>query len=631
MPLLNPDPLRQPMEGRPAYEPEERSPQEIVERVTQVTSVLFRAPHSLFGYAFILSAPFLLLPLFDQQAPGDLDVTLAAQAIALIYVVPTVFFAAASHRLARLLGGTFNRRRAVFLAAVALMMQIALVLVGGVVSQRGFLPLLDVLILSYAIVLVPYQVALFTTSDHRQIPSALVAVFHPVMGLLAIHYLFESGPREIWLTVLLPIMFLLTTAYFVEMVDLPVRRNTGLSLGEMFRLYLDHLSTGDVRAEARIERIAGEIDALVGATSFRRPDGSVKCVIVVPALHPGPLGHLGGSNMPSKIAAAVRDTSNVLVPHGPATHDFNPATTQEVERVADQARRLIEEMEYDADASPLIRKGKDAQVCAQAFGDSVLLTYTSWPKPIDDVDFGVGHAAMVAARAAGARDALFVDAHNSLMVGSGAVFASTSRAWDILDRSEEAAGAALAARSEDVRAGYAQDNRTFTRMEGIGEQGCQAIVTEVDGSLSAYILWDGNNMKPDVRARIRDALGDLVDEFEVLTTDNHSVNVVAGGYNPVGHRVSAERLAAVTRRVVEAAVADLEPVEVGLNSTRIPGLKVLGHWTTMRLLSSVRTTLSTIPRSSVAMLVLQTALTAVIMMAVAAFHPPVSGVGIPWP
>jgi putative membrane protein len=598
---------------------EERSPQEVLERVSEITDVLFQAPHPFFGYLFMLLGPFVLLPLMMDRVPR-LGLEEASIAIFWIYVFPTVVFAATSHRLAKLLGGTFNRRRAVFLAAAVLFFQIVIVAVGGLITRRGFVPFADVLIISYAFVLMPHQIALFTTSDHRHFRSSLVALIHPVVGLLGLHYVFNTGPHEIWLSVLLPITFLLTTIYFAELVDTPIRRNTGLSLSEMFRHYLDHLSAGELAAERMLDKVSSEIDAHVGAVAFRKRDGKVKCAFVVPSLHPGPIGHLGGSNMPSKVASAVMETGNILVPHGPATHDFNPTSSGEVERVAEEARRLIQDIEFSARASPMIRQGKDAQVCAQVFGDSVLLTYTSWPKPIDDVDYGVGQAAILSARVAGARDALFIDAHNSLVMGSGAVFPSTTRANLIVALAEEATRAAWAKADGEAKAGYAQDKASFTRMEGIGEQGCQAIVTDVGGHRTAYVLWDGNNMMPEVRGQIRDALRGLVEDFEVMSTDNHSVNAVAGSFNPIGHRLEPERIAAVSRSVVEAAIADLEPVEVGMKTSRIPSLKVLGHWNTMRLVSSVNTIVATIPRAVAAMLILQAALTALMVLGVRAYQ-----------
>ncbi|HEX9816557.1 MAG TPA: DUF2070 family protein, partial [Candidatus Thermoplasmatota archaeon] len=340
----------------------------------------------------------------------------------------------------------------------------------------------------------------------------------------------------------------------------------------------------------------------------------VKCAIVVPAVHPGPIGEIGGSNLPTKMIQTIGLTPNILVPHGAATHDYNPISTREVERLGEAARRLLDTMPFHRNASPLVRAGQDAQVCAQYFGDGCLLTYTSWPKPIDDVDYGVGETARMASMMQGAADAMFIDAHNSLVLGSGAVWPSTPRAQEIKRRSAEATRLAKQAIDIDMKAGYAQTKDAFTNREGIGTQGCQVIVTEAGKKRSAYILFDGNNMLPDVRAQIRTAVQDLVDEFEVMTTDNHSVNIVAGGYNPVGYRADIAKLAKVARDTVATALADLEPVEVGIKTTRVPGLRVFGHWNTIRFLAAIQTTVATIPRASAVLLLLHGLLAIMVLL-----------------
>lgn len=587
--------------GTPNAKDERETPQESVERIAEVTDLLFRAPHAVLSYGGIILLPLLVVPLFwrnllNESGQGLLH---AYRNAAVVFVVPGVIAAAGAWRVSRLYGGTFDRRRSAFTAFSAEFFLVLIVTVGGLLHRRGGYSFLDPIIVGYAFTIVVHHVALFTTSDHRQLRSAQVAVLHPLAGLLLLNLLYETTGRQIILGVTLPLAFLATTMYFLDLVDAPIRRNTGLSLSEMFRHFLDHLATGTMKAEDLIVRISGEIDALVGVVAFRRLGGDLKAAVVVPAVHPGPVGHLGGSNLPAKIIQAVGLTENILVPHGPATHDFNPASRFEVERIGETARQLLVSVEYSTTASPLARAGTDVQVCTQFFGDGALLTYTSWPKPIDDVDYGVGDSAMWAAKHAGAREALFIDAHNSLLLGSGAVWPSDRRALQIIETAGVATKAALPLRSVGIRAGYAATKDAFDRSEGIGEQGCQVLVTEVAGRRSAYILWDGNNMLPDVRGRIRERVQDLVDDFEVMTTDNHSVNIVAGGYNPVGYRADVEKLALTARTTLERALLDLEPVEVGLKTGRVPGLKVLGHWNTIRLVSAVHTVVSLIPRAAV--------------------------------
>jgi putative membrane protein len=601
------------MKGRPELPDEAPSTQEIVEKVSEISDILFRAPHAGYSYLVILGVPQVLLPLLWWRL--DDVYWMAMVKSALIFSVPGVIAAAGGHRLARLLGGTFNRRRSGFLAASVTFFILVITLVGHLVHvfRPGF-HWFNGLIGGIAYSVVIQAVVLFTTSDHRPFRTALVSLLQPVSALAIVGLLLPFGGRDWTIALTLLVVFLLTTLFFLDFVDAPVRRTTGVSFSLMFRYYIDHLSKGTLAAETLFDKTAGEIEALIAVASFRTPQG-VKCGIVVPAVHPGPIGEIGGSNLPSKIVQTVGLTPNILVPHGAATHDFNPITTGEVERLGEAARRLFDTMPYSSRASPLVRAGEDAQVCAQFLGDGCLLTYTSWPRPIDDVDYPVGEAARMAAMAQGAHDAAFIDAHNSLELGSGAVWPSTRRALEIQHRSGEATNRADALRANGIRAGYAHTKDAFTSRQGIGEQGCQVIVTEVGGRKSAYILWDGNNMLPEVRGKIRAQIQGMVDEFEVLTTDNHSVNIVAGGYNPVGFRADVERISNVTKETLGRALADLEPVEVGLKTTRVPALRVFGHWNTIRFIAAVQTIVSTIPRAAALMLVMHALLATMVFLA----------------
>jgi putative membrane protein len=330
------------------------------------------------------------------------------------------------------------------------------------------------------------------------------------------------------------------------------------------------------------------VEAKVGVVAFRRPGGAVKACIVVPSLHPGPVGALGGGDMPGKIAEQVGRAEHVLVPHGAATHDLNPISTREVERVGRAVDDAVGAMRWHTGGSRAAGMEKGVRVLAQYFGPGALLTYTSWPEPIDDVDFGVGNAAELSARIAGAEEAIFVDCHNSLAPGAGAVFPCTPRADRIVELAHDATLAAGKERVGHLSVGVAQV-QGFERAEGIGTQGVQVLLVEAGGQRVAYALWDGNNMLPVVAERIGPALEGLVDRWQVLTTDNHSVNLIAGGFNPVGHRVSPDRIAEATRAAVERALADLEPVECGVAALTVPGVRVFGHEKTARLTASINT------------------------------------------
>ena len=146
------------------------------------------------------------------------------------------------------------------------------------------------------------------------------------------------------------------------------------------------------------------------------------------------MGVVSGSDLPSKIAAGLGDvTPNVLVAHGPTTHDENPATTAEVRKLPEAVRRLLASATFGPQAGLACRSGYGrATALAQAFGDTVLILASFAPNPTDDIDSATGHAAVQEARLAGAADAIFVDAHNCLEPGIGLTLFGSEGSHEII-------------------------------------------------------------------------------------------------------------------------------------------------------------------------------------------------------
>jgi putative membrane protein len=118
------------------------------------------------------------------------------------------------------------------------------------------------------------------------------------------------------------------------------------------------------------------------------------------------------------------------------------------------------------------------------------------------------------------------------------------------------------------------------------------LAVEADGQRVAYLLFDGNNMVAGLRDEILLAIRGIVDDGEVLTTDNHSVNARMGGYNPIGLYIDRERVVAAAKDRVREAVADLRLVESLAASGTVHGLRVFGHENTVRLTTSINATIS---------------------------------------
>lgn len=562
-----------------------------MERSAKLGEIFFPSPPRALSYGlvglFTLATAVLL--------GADLE---AARAALLLVLVPSAATALLDPLWSRWLGRAFYHRRSATLgaasAAVVALGALAAVLLGSLGVEQA-----KVLYLAVGLVWVLRLGVISVTVENRMAPAVAVSGLQPVFSLPGLLDLYTGvdlvSGLLLWLALVGPLILL------TRIFDAPLQRNFGISGSELFRSYLDHLTTRSSEAEELLARLGEPVQARVSALCFRRKDGSKKACILVPGVHPGPFGALGGGDLPAKMRAALQDWEHVLVPHAAADHDLNPVTTQEVDRLGMYASELAETASVQPGGSRFADAGQTVRVGAQAFGPDVLVTYTSWPEAIDDVDWGVGRAAELITEAHGARHAIFVDCHNSLLASAGAVFPLTPRALAIERHAAEAAEAVQGGRVPEIQVGCAQD-RSLGLGHLIGRAGCQALVVEAGDQRTAYVLWDGNNMVPEATKAIRDAVLEVVDEARVMTTDNHAVNLEGGVYSPVGLKASHGSLARISQRTVEAALEDLEPVDSGTAAGHAPDIKVVGHQRTAQLAASVNVMVSIVPELAVALL-----------------------------
>src|SRR5437867_13453503 len=196
-----------------------------------------------------------------------------------------------------------------------------------------------------------------------------------------------------------------------------------------------------------------------------------------------------------------------MVAHGPTTHDENPATTAEVRKVAEAVRTSPGSATFGARVGQARRTtyGRAAAL-AQAFGDVVLIGASFAPQPTDDIDSATGYAAVQEARLQGARDAVFVDAHNCLEPGFGLTLFCSHRSHDIIEAAKSATQAALAAPKAPFRVGYANRKGFSTPDQGIGARGIEAIVVETGGQRTARVPSGRHSSGPGGRGDTRATL-----------------------------------------------------------------------------------------------------------------------------
>ncbi|MGA9138579.1 MAG: DUF2070 family protein, partial [Methanocella sp.] len=411
------------------------------------------------------------------------------------------------------------------------------------------------------------------------IPASLQTVFS---GLLLIYFIRDT--EVAFDLVVSSIIFASAAIVFVKYVDYPMVKSFGVSSFDFVQDFIGHITEGSQDMEDFFEKIGESIDAPVSVLAFRRSDGTLKATIITPYVHPGPMGEIGGGNLPAVVSGAFKNEGTVFVPHGTAYHDFNLVTADESHKIIDAARRALDRMSYSELATRSFRaKVGNTKILGQRFGDSVFLVSTQAPTSTEDIEFSVGFTAMAEGRVAGARCATIIDAHNCTEPFATAIEPGTRDSYNIIRAAANSSRHLLSLSDSPMKVGIAASPPIWTRLEGMGDLGIEVAVVEVDGQRTAYIVVDGNNMICGLREIIIEKLP--VDEAEVMTTDTHVVNIISGA-NYIGQKMNCDLLVETIRNLVDKAIADLEPVTAGMDIEIAEDVRVFGSHKIAKLAST---------------------------------------------
>ena len=536
--------------------------------------------------------------------------------------IPTVLASVGTAYVDNALGGQLTPNRASLLALFCELIVIAFVVGAGVVSvltafDQEFV--LDSLLVSLAAIFALRLLVVIAVS-RRSLPiAAIAASIQPAAAaaLLAVYTGATSAllddptlrrflsrpdhappelqflqPVDFGLLAVMCVLYASAVWLFLVLLDRPWRSSLGVSVLDFIQGFIGHIAEGSRELEDFFEELGEEALVPVTVLSVRRPDGEEKARFVLPMIHPGPMGEIGGGNLPRRVATEADGLA--FPPHATAGHDFNLVTEREVDAILAAARSAYRDLEYtdQATASQRVEEG-DASLLGQAVGDDAVIVSTFAPGFADDVEYAVGLSAAAEARAGSLDEILLVDAHNSNdgLEGEdlGHVVPGSERSFDMIDGAGKLGAELAAADRGRLRCGVAWDETPWEPQEGIGPLGIRVAVFEVAGTRTAYVLIDGNNMEPGLRGDILAEL-DGVDDAEVMTTDTHIVNTVEAE-NQVGSSIPDDELIALIAELTQRAIDDLEPVEAGMASEKAT-VTVFGNDRTETLASTANAVVS---------------------------------------
>ncbi|WFN33489.1 DUF2070 family protein [Methanogenium sp. S4BF] len=510
------------------------------------------------------------------------------------YVIPALLAFILTKPCVEVVGGKITWNRSALLAMACMVFQVIVSFLLLFLPYPNLYPVLFAVALG--VVFAVRLIVLAGIADYRMKRMVPAAALQSIAAAVAGAFYF--GIDFLYFVLALHLLFGCGVLLFLWLVERPLKKNFRISALHFINAFIAHNTDGDKALDDFFMEIGEDVYVQQASLFFSRA-GRGDITFTVPNLHPGPMGEIGGANLPKVLHDMLgRDT---FVAHGCATHDFNLVSESEVVLMADAVKASRKDAVFFPKATPSRRYTcGTVDICAQGFGDTLLLVATRSPEKTEDLEYAIGLAVMAECRGH-YRHVAFVDAHNCMVDVTEPVVAGSLSAYEYWKAAEAAAKGCASLPCSAFEAGAGHRAVPFSREEGFGDLGIMALAVRVAGQTTAYVLFDGNNVEHGVREVLRNHLLTVVDECEVMTTDSHVVNTLSGR-NPVGYRVSAEAIIPYAEDAVRAAMADLAPAEAAGGTGWVEGVTVFGSNRISQLASTVNAMLTFIAPLGLAIL-----------------------------
>lgn len=313
-------------------------------------------------------------------------------------------------------------------------------------------------------------------------------------------------------------------------------------------------------------------DESVSTKMVRFSSGAGDSSIILPDVHPGPFGMVGGSNLPYVLHTHFGGTA--LVMHSVSDHSLNIPSKKEVERyVAGLAGAAVKAKGVTCSLPVQHRQGS-ATATAIVFGKTALVMLSLAPKGMEDVPQDVQEELESHASALG-MDLLLIDCHNAMggHIGEQDRRDLLAAAFMCLDEAGKGGQAEFSigfASLADVKHGFA-DAPEF------GQAGLAVLVLSTRGLTYAIGWADSNNMDNALRDRVIAKVSGMT-MLELCSSDTHSTSGkrTSEGYFALGMASSQDEIASAYREMCEIAQGRMAGCTYEISSAE-SHVKVMGE------------------------------------------------------
>jgi len=394
-------------------------------------------------------------------------------------------------------------------------------------------------------------------------------------------------PADVLLRVFLSSFAFICGIYLMfYVVSAPMKKNLGVSSMDALSMFLSQWLYGEKDLEEVFDEIGEDAETMVWIGRFFGKGH--EALFVVPYIHFGPFGNLGGSEFTHMISDTLSQGGKreVFVFHGTATHDFNPVTSDEAGKVIAACNRALARLRpLPAKLSHDTCRIGSVRASSMRIGDSAFLSYTRAPLTTEDINFGLGLALLEKAKKY-VKDACVVDEHNAETGDISSVEVGSPIGFEMLDATEKL----LSSRGKPAPFLFGTASAKLS-IGTLGSNGLKLALFAQGKKLTALLLADSNSVTPEFRESLISLLSELGKEHgyacngEVMSTDTHQINTVQGVLHPLGVDDKGAVSGAV-RKLFSTALEQLEPVKFAASSERFR-IRVFGTGQSAEIASTI--------------------------------------------
>ncbi len=397
--------------------------------------------------------------------------------------------------------------------------------------------------------------------------------------------------------------FILAFYAFVYVVNAPMEKNFGFRSSDAISMFFSQWFNQNKDFETFLCEIGEEVQTLVGYIVLK---GKKTIAIVVPYVHFGPFGNLGGSEFSYLISKELEKRLGIesLVLHGPVTHDLDPVKSKDVKKLIYPLEKKWRAIKYtDANISIKIGNEKNTKCHYIDFNENALFGFSNAPETTEDMNAGVGLSLMNLCKK---KNVLIFDEHNS----ETGIIKYVEPLTDLYWQYEQAMKNAMKKKGEKYnKIGFAKKQ---IKLNAIGKAGIKLLLFANGKNAMCWLYLDSNGIRPNTREKLIKAIKQEMKkqefrkcEAEVITTDTHEVNIKGGVINPITDKEYAI-IKMELGEMIKTAKANMEKKKVGFHIEKIR-LKVLGSNQAMELISTVNS-ISSISKISFLLAILSASL-----------------------